>query len=244
MADLTLAQMLALLADNATGEISATDVQDVITALSQRTDGTNAIDGILFDTAAVAPAHTPGHMSWDATDGTLRVDQSVSGVRLQVGQESYIKVRNTTGSTIVNGAPVRITGAQGNRLLVSLDNGQGNVVGIMTHDIANNTDGNVTVFGLVRDLNTTAFTEGDQVYSTSTGTLSTTVSSSFAGFIVASHASNGIILSRPRSFDVTDGTTAQRPITVSVGFTYFDTTLGKPIWWKGAVWVDATGATV
>lgn len=40
------------------------------------------------------------------------------------------------------------------------------------------------------------------------------------------------------------GTTAQRPTATTVGFQYFDTTLGKPVWWKGAVWVDALGATV
>jgi hypothetical protein len=28
------------------------------------------------------------------------------------------------------------------------------------------------------------------------------------------------------------------------GATYFDTTLGKPIWWSGPQWVDATGAPV
>lgn len=40
------------------------------------------------------------------------------------------------------------------------------------------------------------------------------------------------------------GTTANRPTTVNIGYSYFDTTLGKPIWWKGTVWVDATGTTV
>lgn len=41
------------------------------------------------------------------------------------------------------------------------------------------------------------------------------------------------------------GTTAQRPTTARwAGRTYFDTTLGMPIWWDAAaaVWVDATGA--
>lgn len=39
--------------------------------------------------------------------------------------------------------------------------------------------------------------------------------------------------------------TAARPTgTIRVGAQRFDTTLGKPIWWKGAAWVDATGATV
>jgi hypothetical protein len=44
------------------------------------------------------------------------------------------------------------------------------------------------------------------------------------------------------------GTTGARPtspaIGLYVGFTYYDTTLGKPIWWNGTVWKDATGSTV
>jgi hypothetical protein len=46
---------------------------------------------------------------------------------------------------------------------------------------------------------------------------------------------------------VTSGTTASRPVisaTGSLGFAYFDTTLGKPVWWNGTVWKDATGTTV
>lgn len=30
----------------------------------------------------------------------------------------------------------------------------------------------------------------------------------------------------------------------NIGYYYYDTTLGKPIWWNGDGWVDATGATV
>jgi hypothetical protein len=40
------------------------------------------------------------------------------------------------------------------------------------------------------------------------------------------------------------GTTAQRPGTPVLYQNYFDTTLGKPIWYNGSVWKDATGATV
>ena len=40
------------------------------------------------------------------------------------------------------------------------------------------------------------------------------------------------------------GTTANRPTPNNVGFIYLDTTLGKPIWWNGTNWIDATGATV
>lgn len=41
------------------------------------------------------------------------------------------------------------------------------------------------------------------------------------------------------------GTTANRPSNVVVGTKYFDTTLGKPIWYKGSnIWVDASGQNV
>ena len=45
------------------------------------------------------------------------------------------------------------------------------------------------------------------------------------------------------------GTTANRPVTlgaipVQIGFMYFDTTLGIPIWYNGTVWKNASGTTV
>ena len=50
----------------------------------------------------------------------------------------------------------------------------------------------------------------------------------------------------PQHVKYTTNTTANRPTTGLVaGFSqHFDTTLGKPIWWTGSVWKDATGATV
>lgn len=41
------------------------------------------------------------------------------------------------------------------------------------------------------------------------------------------------------------GTTSSRPTErLQVGQYYFDTTLGIPIWYDGADWVDATGTVV
>ena len=46
------------------------------------------------------------------------------------------------------------------------------------------------------------------------------------------------------------GTTAQRPWDAGLGFfppagyMYFDTTLGKPIWWNGSAWIDAATTEV
>jgi len=44
--------------------------------------------------------------------------------------------------------------------------------------------------------------------------------------------------------DTMSGTTAQRPAQPTVGQRYYDTTIGKPIWWNGTVWKDAAGTTV
>ena len=38
--------------------------------------------------------------------------------------------------------------------------------------------------------------------------------------------------------------TASRPASPTTGSHVFDTTLGKPIWYDGTNWVDATGTTV
>lgn len=40
------------------------------------------------------------------------------------------------------------------------------------------------------------------------------------------------------------GSTANRPESPATFATYFDTTLGQPIWYDGVNWVDATGAAV
>ena len=43
------------------------------------------------------------------------------------------------------------------------------------------------------------------------------------------------------------GITSERPTlndTYNKNFEFFDETLGKPIWWTGTEWIDATGATV
>ena len=41
---------------------------------------------------------------------------------------------------------------------------------------------------------------------------------------------------------VGSGVTALRPSSPVAGLMYFDTTLGKPVWYSGSKWVDATGA--
>lgn len=239
----TLAEILDLLPDNDTGLISAADVRAAVTALWNRTDGTDPIEGLLLDTAAPDPVHAAGRLHWNPEEGTLDVDTSPTS-SLQVGYESRINVRNNSGATILNGRAVRITGNVGNQPTIALDDGQGNIRAVATEDILNNANGNVTVFGLVRDLNTSAFAAGSSVYSSAVGVLTNTVSASLAGIVLDSHVNAGAILVRPVRTLGANGTTAQRPTVRPIGFSYFDTTLGRNVWWRGAAWVDGAGTVV
>lgn len=40
---------------------------------------------------------------------------------------------------------------------------------------------------------------------------------------------------------VASGATGDRPAGAATGRMFFDSTLGQPVWWDGAQWVDATG---
>jgi hypothetical protein len=121
-----------------------------------------------LDTEINAPPHVEGRVYWDDNANTLAVMTDVSDVVVQVGQEMHVKARNDTGATIENGSVVYITGATGNRPTVAKAQANGattsNILGVATADIENNTDGYITVAGLVRGLNTNAYAEGDTLY--------------------------------------------------------------------------------
>lgn len=112
-----------------------------------------------------------GQLCWSQEDETLNL-QHPNGVTQQIGQESYAYVRNKTGSTITNGTAVRFAGAEQNgtaRLLVEPFQANNEFpslygLGIATEDIADSADGRITVWGKVRDVNTSAFNVGDILY--------------------------------------------------------------------------------
>jgi hypothetical protein len=130
------------------------------------------VDRINFDLTHVHDEEgIVGTLCWSPEDQTLNIEHP-GGVTQQVGQELYGYVRNQTGSTILNGAAVRFDGAEENgtaRLLVApyLANDEFDTLltfGIATQDIANGEDGRVTVWGKVRELDTSAFNVGDILY--------------------------------------------------------------------------------
>lgn len=60
---------------------------------------------------------------------------------------------------------------------------------------------------------------------------------------------DGLTIGKIRKSVGMSGNTSSRPVNglkfqMDIGFQYFDTTLGKPIWYNGTDWVDATGSAV
>lgn len=161
---------------------------------------------IQFDTTATE-ASAAGKMTWDDSSGTISVGLKGGNVNLQLGQEVVMLGYNRTGSTITNGKVVYVLGAHADDLEVGLADNSSfgtsvGTIGVATEDILNNADGFFTALGLVHDLNTAAFAEGDQLWLGTSGGLTNIQPSAPAnvvlvGYCVRSHPNQGIIFVKP-----------------------------------------------
>lgn len=107
-------------------------------------------------------------ISYDTTKETLEIKGANN--TLQVGQESYVFVKNVSGGTLNDGDIVRITGYDATLDALEVIKSKADVIetsevlGAATQTILNNAAGLVTTFGRINDLNTSAFSEGDDIY--------------------------------------------------------------------------------
>lgn len=121
-----------------------------------------------------------------SADGSIVVTTTGSTVDLAVSQTSPAsvvveQVRNSTGATLTKGTAVYISGATGqlptvSKALATGDSTSAQTLGLITADISNNSNGYVTIIGLMSNLNTSAYTDGAQLYlsPTTAGTLTAT----------------------------------------------------------------------
>jgi hypothetical protein len=129
-----------------------------------------------LDPSLPDPAPAEGLMYWNSDDGTLNLGMPGGEVNLQIGQEINKRVRNETGSTILNGTPVYISGVSGNKLLITpaaADYATGiafRTYAVATEDIEHNSDGYVTKVGSVRDVDLSTFVAGQPLYLAKTPT--------------------------------------------------------------------------
>jgi hypothetical protein len=135
---------------------------DAATKKVQFTENVGPIQKLRFNTSHVHDdVRDEGTLCWNNVDKTIDLTQN--NVTQQIGQENQVLVRNRTGSTITNGMFVRFAGAEENgvaRLLVAPFLGDGTYpnlfgLGVATEDILDGGDGFVTVFGKIRNINTT-----------------------------------------------------------------------------------------
>jgi hypothetical protein len=113
-------------------------------------------------------------MAWNDDDQTIEIGMEY-GVIQQIGMETYARVENTTGVTIPNGTVVGFVGVGANNTLsVAPYLADGStptlyILGVMTHDLPDSGEvGYCTVWGHVRDVDTSAFSIGDVLYASPT----------------------------------------------------------------------------
>jgi hypothetical protein len=163
------------------------------------------VNQISYDTTPDAPIYAAGNTFWSPDDSTINIQTGLGDTTLQVGQESYVKVLNTTGSTILNGNVVYINGAASGRPTIALANAASAatsdaILGMATHDITNGTHGFIVTFGVVHDLDTSAWPSGTTVY-LSAGTSGAVTSTqplspnyvTHVGHVIESNATTGSI---------------------------------------------------
>jgi len=147
---------------------STTGTGTVVALATAATLNNPTISDYTAYTPTTAPSYAEGRVFYDSSAHTLNYYNDNSQMSLNIGQEQIVRVRNQTGSTIVNGSVVYISGATGQTPLITkaiaTSYTTADVIGVTTTDITNNGFGYVTISGTVNDLDTSAFSDGAAVY--------------------------------------------------------------------------------
>ena len=173
------------------------------------TSGSGNFNAIDFNTAVSSVPHQEGRLFYDNDHKSLSIYNDESDVALQIGQEQYLRVRNDGASTITNGQAVVIDGSDflsvtpTVRLASANSNDNSQTVGLVTHDIEASSYGYVTTYGIVRGVNTSVFSAGDEIFlAVESGALTGTAPTApnyrvNIGHVVRDHTTEGTILCQP-----------------------------------------------
>lgn len=233
--------------DGTTGKV----IQNSTVTLDDNGNFAN-VNALVFDTTPGTLPTATGSMYWDSGNGTPSVILDAD-VELQLGQENIVLVYNGTGSTIAKGSVVAVSGAQGQRPSVVLADADSEALsagtlGIASEAISNGAEGFVTTFGLVRGINTSAFTAGAPVYLSQTaGAFTATRPSApahtvFLGWVISVNASSGelfVNISNGWELDELHNVLITSP--ASGNTLIYDASVGV---WKNANLTDGTGITI
>lgn len=195
---------------------------DIATKKVQFTENIGPIRTVKFNTNGYQTPLAPGEMGWNSREDCLDIAQA-DGSTLQAGLEHYFQIHNSTGSTLLNGEVVMFSGVDEDdhtnpipevmRYVANSSAVPLYIVGVMTNDVPSGSHGRATVFGKIRNLNTTGasvnetWVKGDLLWAhpTMPGKLTKLrptapdVASSIAAVIQVS-ATDGVLLVRPTIF--------------------------------------------
>ena len=142
----------------------------------QKIDNTDAVTSVNGYTGTVVlNASDVGALaSITSTDGSITVSQVGTAVDLAVSAASpastlLLQVKNNSGATMTKGTVVYVNGAIGQlptiaKALATSDATSAQTQGLVTADIPNNSNGYVTIIGLVTGLDTSTYSDGQQLY--------------------------------------------------------------------------------
>jgi X-X-X-Leu-X-X-Gly heptad repeat protein len=227
--------------DGTTGKIIQNSV--VVVDDSGNVTGVNSItdpDYITFNTA-YATSLTAGQLGWDNTFNSLAYGMSGGNIIQHIGEDTYIYIKAT--AAITKGQVIMFTGSVGASGVLTgapatgVTNGQ-YIVGVAAENIALNGFGYIQTFGELRNVNTSAFADGDILYYNSavTGGFTTTFPTSGLIVTVAAVVNGGSVGGGVIQIRVT---VTQR-ITASTGITVTQTNASTSITNSGVLGVTAT----
>lgn len=155
-------------------------------------------------------------LSWNEVEDTLNISHSGGEISQQVGFEQYMRIKNTTGSTIPNGTVIGFSGVSGD-ITGAPYIADGSVsslyfIGVTTVDMHAGETHPVTVFGKVRDLDTSSWSVGDILYASPTVTGGLTN-------VRPTAPDNVIVVAAVLVSDSTNGEIMVRP-TIPIGLDY------------------------
>lgn len=164
-----------------------------------------ATNSVAFDTSpnTTRPLGT-GELRWNDTDGTLEFVLKGGNVTLQIGQEQVTLVKPVTGN-LLEGKVVYIAGSDGGNKTAAYAQANGEVAssttfGVMTEPALGGAKGFCTTFGMVRNIDTSALTEGAIAWLSPTVAGGMTTTKPVApdhlvqiGYCVRSHANLGSV---------------------------------------------------
>jgi hypothetical protein len=124
---------------------------------------------IEFDNTPTNIPTTDGSVYWSDTDGTLALRLKGGNVISKIGETQHLRVYNNTGVSIAKGKVVYVTGSQGQRLTVALADADTELlskdtIGITAEAIADQAEGFIIIAGVLTNISTTGFLDGDTVF--------------------------------------------------------------------------------